>query len=127
MIPHDNKTWNCSNFIFNGGLIMDKDEILQKSREQKEDEGVVFADNNGRRFGVIGFCSVFIIIMLFNLFTGQNNHVPFSMFWSYSSAEAYGKYRVTQKKVYMTTTILAAVASLCSLACHIINTLGIGV
>jgi hypothetical protein len=106
---------------------MEKDEILRKSRAQKEDEGVVFADNNGRRFGAIGFCSVFCILVLFNFLNGQNNFAPFAMFWAYGAAEAYGKYRVTKKKAYMTTTILAAVASLCFLACHILNTLDIGV
>lgn len=39
---------------------MDKEEILKRSREQKEDEGTVYADNNGRRYGVMGFCSVFM-------------------------------------------------------------------
>lgn len=105
---------------------MDKDDILKKSREQKEDEGVDFANNKGRRFGVIGFCSVFIIIMFFNLFTGQNNYVPFSMFWAYSAAEAYGRYRATRHNIYITTTVLAAVASLGFLVCHIINTVRIG-
>lgn len=105
---------------------MNKDEILKRSRDQKEDEGDIYAENKGRRFGVIGFCSVFIIIMCFNFFTGQNNFVPFAMFWAYGSAEAYGKYRVTKKKAFLVTTIFAAVASLCSIACHIIKTLGIG-
>lgn len=106
---------------------MDKDEILLKSREQKEDEGAIFADNNGRRFGVIGFCAVFCILALFNLFNGQNNFAPFAMFWAYGAAEAYGKYRAAGQKVYITTTVLAAIASLGFLACHIINVLGIGV
>jgi hypothetical protein len=106
---------------------MEKDEILKKSREQKEDEGVIFAENKGRRFGVIGFSSVFIIILFFNFFTGQNNFVPFAMFWAYGTAEAYGKYSVTKKRAYLITTIFAAVASLCFLSCYIINTLGIGV
>lgn len=106
---------------------MDKDEILKKSREQKEDEGVIFAENKGRRFGIAGFASVFVIIVFFNLFTGQNNSVPFTMFWAYAAAEAYGKYSVTKKKAYFVTTISATVATLCFLACHIIKTLGIGV
>lgn len=106
---------------------MNKEEILKMSREQKEDEGKLFAENSGRRFGVVGFSSVFIILLFFNLFTGQNNFVPFSMFWAYGAAEAYGKYCVTKKKVFLVTTIFAAIASLCYLVCHVMNTLGIGV
>ena len=105
---------------------MDKGEILKKSREQKEDEGVVFADNKGRRFGVVAFSSVFVILMIFNLFTGQNNFALYSMFWAYVAAEAYGKHSVTKKKVYITTTVVAAIATLVFLACHFINVLGTG-
>ncbi|MPM95106.1 hypothetical protein SDC9_142257 [bioreactor metagenome] len=105
---------------------MDKEEILKKSREQKEDEGTVYADNKGRRYGVIGFCSVFIIIMFFNIFTRQNNFVPYSMFFAYMSAEAYGKYRATKAKALMVTTVLAAIASVAFFACHVLEVLGIG-
>ena len=31
---------------------MNKEEILKKSRDQKEDEGTVYAENKGRRFGL---------------------------------------------------------------------------
>lgn len=105
---------------------MDKEQILKKSREQKEDEGTVYADNKGRRYGVIGFSSVFIIIMLFNIFTKQNNFVPYSMFFAYMSAEAYGKYRITKTKTLMGTTVLASMASVAFIACHVLEVLGIG-
>jgi hypothetical protein len=105
---------------------MDKEEILKKSREQKEDEGTVYADNKGYRYGVIGFCSVFIIIMFFNIFTKQNNFVPYSMFFAYMSAEAYGKYRAVKTKARMVTIVLAAIASVAFLACHVLEVLGIG-
>jgi hypothetical protein len=105
---------------------MDKDEILKKSREQKEDEGLIFAENKGRYFGAIGFVSVFITLLFFNFFTGQDNYALFAMFWAYGAAEAYGKYRVTKKKVYLVSTIFGAVASLGFLANHMMNTLGVG-
>ena len=35
---------------------MDRDEILRRSRAEKEDEGNTFLENRGRRWGVIGFC-----------------------------------------------------------------------
>lgn len=105
---------------------MDKEEILKKSREQKEDEGTVYADNKGRRYGVIGFCSVFIIIMFFNIFTKQNNFIPYSMFFAYTSAEAYGKYRAAKATALLATTVLASIASIAFLACHVLEVLGIG-
>ena len=105
---------------------MDKEEILKRSREQKEDEGTVYADNNGRRYGFMGFCSVFIIIMFFKIFTKQNNFIPYSMFFAYMSAEAYGKYRATKAKTRKVSTMLASIASVSFLACHILTVLGIG-
>ena len=105
---------------------MEKEEILKMSRSQKEDEGTVYADNKGRRYGVVGFCSIFIIIMFFNLFTNQPNFVPFSMFWAYMSAEAYGKYRITKAKTFLVTVVFAAIASAAFLACHVFEVLGIG-
>jgi hypothetical protein len=105
---------------------MDKEEILKKSREQKEDEGTVYADNKGRCYGVIAFCSVFIIIMFFNIFTKQNNYVPYSMFFAYMSAEAYGKYRVAKEKTFMITTVFASIASIAFLACYVLEVLGTG-
>ena len=32
---------------------MNRDEILQRSRAEKEDEGNTFLENRGRRFGVV--------------------------------------------------------------------------
>lgn len=104
---------------------MNKDEILEKSRAENEDEGTVYVNSNGHRYGLIGFCSVFIIIILFNICTKQNNFVPFSMFWAYASAEAYGKYRITKTKIFMLTSILAAIATICFLACYILEVLEI--
>lgn len=105
---------------------MNKEEILKKSREQKEDEGVAYAEDKGRRYGVMGFCAVFIVIIFFNLFTGQNNFVPNSMFFAYLAAEAYGKYRLDRKKAFMTTTVFGAIASVLFLICHIMKVMEIG-
>lgn len=106
---------------------MDKDEILKKSREAKEDEGTVYAENKGRRYGLIAFCSFFIVVLIFNMFTGQSIHMPLSMFWAYTAAEAYGKYRISKSKALLTTAILGSVAAVAFLACYMMNVLGIGV
>ncbi len=102
---------------------MNKEEVLQASRAQKEDEGQVYADQYGRKIGYIAFCVLFAGIALFNLFMGQNNSVPFSLFWAFFGAEAFGKYRVTKKKAYLFTTVCSAIGSLSFLAAHVIKTL----
>lgn len=116
---------NTITLVKRGTIVMEKDEILKRSREQKEDEGVTFAQNKGRRYGIVGFGCVFIVIALFNLFKGQDNFVPFAMFWAYAGAEALGQYSVTKKKSFLISTIAAAIAVVCFLACYILKILGI--
>lgn len=102
---------------------MNKDEILEKSRAEKDDEGMQEAENRGRRIGEIAFCSIFIFIVLFNFFTGQDNYAAMSMFWAFMAAQAYPKYQFTKKKVFLVTAIAGAAASIASLVSFIIVSL----
>lgn len=106
---------------------MNKEDVLKKSREEKEDEGTVYAENKGRRYGAIAFCSFFIVILLFNLSTGQSIHMPMSMFWIYVSAEACGKYSASKSKALLTTTVAGAIAAIGFLVCYILEVLRVGV
>ena len=103
---------------------MNKEEILQASRAQKEDEGQVYAEQYGRKIGYIAFSALFAAIVLFNFLTGQSNDVPFTLFWAFLGAEAFGKYRVTKKRSFLVTTVCAAIAAVCFLAVYVIRTLG---
>ena len=102
---------------------MDRDEILRRSREEGEDEGDIFAENRGRRFGVVGFCVMFVVLLVFNFITDQSSYSIHAMFWSYISLEAWGKYRASDQTVFLTSTVLAAVSSLCFLACYVLEVL----
>ncbi len=53
---------------------MNKEEILEKSRKEKSDEGLIAAENQGRKIGIGVFCGVFVFIILFNFFYGQPNY-----------------------------------------------------
>ena len=50
---------------------MDRDEILRRSRAEKEDEGNTFLENKGRRWGMVGFCAMTIVLLVFNLATAR--------------------------------------------------------
>lgn len=102
---------------------MNKDEILKKSRAEKNDEGMRQAENQGRRVGQIAFCCVFVFVIIFNLFNNQNNYAPMSMFWAFIAAEAYPKYQFTKRKAFLISTIAGAVASIASLLSFIIASL----
>lgn len=98
---------------------MDRDEILRRSRAEKEDEGNTFLENRGRRWGVIGFCAMTIVLLVFNLAAGQNSYSVMAMFWSYASLEAWAKYRASRRRTFLITAALTAFSALCFLACHV--------
>lgn len=102
---------------------MDREEILRRSRAEKEDEGSTFAENRGRRFGVAGFCILYILLVVFNLATSQSSYSIHALFWCYISLEAWGKYRTSRRRAFLSTTVLAAVSSLCFLACYVLEVL----
>ena len=102
---------------------MDRDEILRRSRAEKEDEGNTFLENRGRRWGVIGFCVMTIVLLVFNLATGQNSYSVVAMVWSDGSLEAWAKYRISRRRAFLATAVLAALCALSFLACHVLYVL----
>ncbi len=102
---------------------MNKEEILEKSRKEKSDEGLIAAENQGRKIGIGVFCGVFVFIILFNFFYGQPNYAPMGMFWAFLAAEAYPKYKFTQRKGYLLIVVAGAIACIASLGSFIITTL----
>lgn len=103
---------------------MNKEEILRKSRNEKNDEGLIIAENKGQKLGYTAFCIIFIIIVFVNLFNGKSSYAPMAMFWAFLAAEAYPKYKFTKQTTYLITTIAGSIASLAFLASFLIETLG---
>ena len=65
---------------------MNKDEILRKSREQKEDEGVIHAENAGRRYGFIGLSITLAAYMILFAFGVGNFFIPMSFWCAFTCA-----------------------------------------
>ena len=96
---------------------MNREEVLEKSRKENKDEGMIAAENKGRKIGFCVFCIVFVFITIFSLINGQPSYAPRAMFWAFVAVEAYPKYTFTKQKAYLIITIagsVAAIASLCS-------------
>lgn len=100
---------------------MDREEILKRSRAEKEDEGVTYAENKGRRVGVIAFCLVFVIIAVFDFLMEQNSYAPFAMFWAYIAAEGWGKYRASGSRTHLWVVVCGGVSAVGWLACYILT------
>ncbi len=104
---------------------MDKNEILEKSRNENKDEGMIEAENKGMRIGFIFFCILFVFMAVFNLFFGET--VTFNamsaLFWAFFAALTYGRYRFTKSKVYLFTVIAGAFASLMNVINFVVEVL----
>ena len=102
---------------------MDKEEILQKSRQERNDEGLVAARGQGQKVGVGAFCVVFAVIVAFNFANGLSSYAPMAMFWAFLAAEAYPQYRFTKNKGYLVATVAGAIACVAFLGSLVITTL----
>jgi len=121
----DKKTWHVIMMPRKLGeeKSMNKEEILEKSREAKSDEGSQYAQNKGRRIGVAAMMILFIILILYNLFMGIDNNAIFALFWTYLGFESYGKYRFTKGKAELVGAIAGMIAGAGFLAGYLISTL----
>lgn len=102
---------------------MNKDEILAKSRKEKLDEGLIYAENRGRKIGISVFCLVFAFIVLFNFFNGESSYAPMAMFFAFVASESYPRYSFTKNKGYLITVVAGAIACIAFLGSLIITTL----
>ena len=98
---------------------MDKEDILKRSRREK-DEGLTYAQDRGRQYGVV---VLFLVIMIYNMVRGLDNSLPLTLFWAYLSCEAAGRYFARKEKSVLATAVLAGLASLFSLVSYILETL----
>ena len=103
---------------------MNREEVLAKSRKENIDEGMIEAENKGRKMGFCVFCIVFAFIVIFNFFNGQpTNYAAKTMFWAFLAVEAFPKYAFTKQKAYLIITIAGSIAAIASLGSFIITVL----
>lgn len=105
---------------------MNKKDILEMSQNSKKDEGMEFAENQGRKIGISFFCAMFAVIILFDSFFGKGSrtfHAASAMFWTFMAAEAFPKYRFSHNKSYLIIIIAGGIAAMASLANFILLTL----
>lgn len=106
---------------------MNKEEILEKSRQSKKDEGIEYAENQGRKIGFIAFSFLFVFLTIFNLFFGESStfYAISSLLWAFIAAVGYGKYHFAKQKLYLITVIAASIASVISVVNYVLTTLGL--
>ncbi|MDO4286430.1 MAG: DUF6442 family protein [Eubacteriales bacterium] len=103
---------------------MKKEDILAKSRAEKQDEGVEYVAGKGRYYGVKAMSVMFLALMLFNWIQGQKNEIIFALWWTYVGFEALGKYQVGHEKAYLITAVCGITAGILNAIIYILYVLG---
>ena len=99
---------------------MNKEEILRKSRNENNDEGIEFTENKGRKLGFIAFICVYVFILVFNAEMGRSSYELYALCLIFLSSEAVPKYKFTRKKRYLIISILGMIATILTLGKYII-------
>ncbi|HFC9206800.1 TPA: DUF6442 family protein [Clostridium perfringens] len=104
---------------------MKKEDILKKSRESIEDEGMSNAQNEGLIIGAI-ITEIFnCIIAIFGVISGQVaiTYAASALFWPIIAGQGYSKYCFTKKKSYLFITIFGSLISISYLISFIVTML----
>lgn len=102
---------------------MKKEEILAKSRAEKQDEGVEYVANKGRYYGVKAMSAVFIALILFNLWQGKPNSAIYVMFWTYAGFESIGKYRANGERSWLFAGVCGVLTGALNCVIYVIDVL----
>lgn len=100
---------------------MKKEEILEKSRKEKRDEGKEYVFDKGRKSGVFGLVVIFCILAVFNLYTKrqETNSALLAVMFGYLGCEGLGMYSVAKKKLDLFKFIIGSIISLSFLVLYI--------
>lgn len=104
---------------------MDKEEILRKSREEKQDEGLEYANNRGRELGISAMSVVMIVLVFVNVTNNESIYAVLGMYWTYLGFEALGQYRVVKERTMLVSSVAGVFAGVAFVLCHILRVLGI--
>lgn len=99
---------------------MNKEEIWAKSRSQKEDEGILHAENKGLTLGYTIFYLLSIVIVLLNASYHQPIDVPLALMFVFCAAQMYTKYQFTKQKRYLLLLAVAVIFTIENLVQHIL-------
>ena len=79
---------------------MDKEEILALSRKEKNDEGFLYMQGNGSKYGTILFCILIIILLLIAISTWNTTDMALilTILWGYLTGFFLGYSKASKEK-----------------------------
>lgn len=100
---------------------MNKEEILAKSRAERKDEGTEYILSRGRIFGVAGMTFMYLALIIFNFVFDKDNSCLFAVYWMFLGFEYMGRYRASQKRADLITSVIGIIAGVCFAAAYVIS------
>ena len=107
--------------LVKGGFEMKKDEILEKAREEKKDEGIDNVNNKGLSLGYKIFILLSVILIVFNRFNNIKSYDILSLMFGFSVAESYSRYKFMKEKSLLVSVVGFSLACIVFLICHIFS------
>ena len=92
---------------------MEREEILRRNRAAHEkDEGEQYVEMKSRRYGEIGLCAFFILMMVYKLAKGLPANDLLAVIWGYLGVSFVSKYRLSGNKKFLTSAICGIIAAI---------------
>lgn len=105
--------------LVKGGFEMKKDEILEKAREEKKDEGIDNVNNKGLSLGHKIFILLSVFLLVFNKFNNIKSYDVVSLMFVFSAARYYTEYKFSKELNSYYYLILSSFLGIVFLLCHI--------
>ena len=94
---------------------MNRDEILAKSRAEKEDEGMQHEERRAESRSLRTILLIAVVVVFYDMYRGQTNHAVYAITWANVAVSYFPRYRFTKKKSDLLLPILATFSCILSL------------
>ena len=102
---------------------MTRDEILTRNKASNpKDEGKAYVEDKARRYGEIGMCVVFILLIIYNIIKKQPTNDLLAFFWGYLGVGYIYKYRAAKSKGTLISAICGMIAAVAFLLAYVAQT-----
>ena len=105
--------------LVKGGFEMKKDEILEKAREEKKDEGIDNVNNKALNLGHKIFILLSVFLLVFNKFNNIESYDVVSLMFAFSVTRYYTEYKFSKELNSYYYLILSSFLGIVFLLCHI--------
>jgi len=104
---------------------VDKNEVLRRSRDSKQDEGMEYAEIQAQRFGVVVFATVAGVVAIFCLIQQDVRSlcVVMGLVLTLAASISFGRFYWTSKKVHLVSLIVCAATAIVLLATFLLRSL----